>query len=212
MPSVQTSKPMLRLIRSDDLTGAEEQDLISYINWADGIHSSLGAVVNAIEQYGALGVAESSGNGTENAMIAALDRKVTYRRIHQVMLSVGDSARVLTRAYLLDRKPAYIDKAFGRLAGVVLGKVDDVEALADACRRQAMGSATPADRKAISELRIASQRAFNAATSAYAKALRAIPKQPPMVAATYLIRKSPAHVCRAGGSHQNHVCPCGQSL
>ncbi len=203
-----TGKPTLRLIHSDELTGVEEQDLIAYINFADGIRCNLGVAISAIENYGAMGI--GSGSDPEDAMVRAIDRKTTFRRSHQVMLAIADHARVLTNALLIAQFPAYVASVFGKLAGVVIWKSDDHEALSDLCKRFKMGSATKEDKARVGDMRVRAQEMYNRAVRAYATVLRALPERYVVKADAVQERRSPAHECREGGSVQTewHKCPC----
>lgn len=200
-----TSGPDLSLVHSEELSGTEQANLGEYINWADGIKSSHGAMVSAIEEYGAIGIGRSGGD-PEDGMIALIDRKTGFRRIHGVMMAIGQAhARTLTRAFLIDRKPQCMDQVFGRLSGVVLGLTDDLEALADACGRIAMGGASKADKQTVADLRVSSRRQYVAASKAYAVLIREVaPARVEPFGETS--RTSPPHVCRIGNAL--HHCPC----
>lgn len=200
--------PNLRLVHSDELTGVEEQDLVAYINFADGIRCNLGVAINSLEQYGAMGI--GSGSDPEDAMVRAIDRKTTFRRSHQVMLAIGEHARSLTNTYLIYRKPAGVESYFGKLAGLVLAKAADVEGLTLMCRRESMKTATKADKKALAELADAADKMYRLAARTYATVLRSLPSRQSFEPPEYQKRESPRHICREGGTHERHICPCDQ--
>lgn len=200
-------KPTLALVQSADLSPVQELDIIAYVNFDDGLSSVTGSMITMLEE-GMFGI-EFTGD-PEASLINSLDRVAKGRVVHRAMGLIGEHARTLTWAYLIQPMPAYVQAQFGRQAGIVLAKCHDVEALAQRCKKAALREKPDLDANAhaLMMLRIEAVRLYNTACRAYSH------EYPLVAAAVKASRIRPAleryavpHVCRKGSAI--HKCPCG---
>lgn len=196
----------LRLVHSDILSGQQEAEIIEYCNWQDGqfgLKSNLGDVAAMLRQ-GLFGITFSKD--PERQLIKILDMTHRHRVVHRAMLAIGPHARVLAAAYVIARKPAYLEKQFGRLSGVAISLAEDVEALAVACRRRALGhkDQEKRDRQLVADYRVESQRLYSRAVRAYQAALLAARAEVVPTAPRVIVQV--AHRCRIS---KVYPCPCG---
>jgi hypothetical protein len=199
----------LKLVVSNILSAVEEIELEAYVNFEEGLASSFGRIAERARD-GTLG--PGGGADPEDVFIRAIDLKTTNRRIHQVMLAIEPRhARTLTRAFLVERYPPYVKSQFGRLAGVVLGNVDDEERLALWCRKVALRHEGKEEARAeLGKLRIEALNDYNAAARAYSRVLRALPRQLKGPFGEAVQRRTAApHECRVSTVYP---CPCRGDL
>lgn len=196
----------LKLVHSSTLTPRQELELVDYVNWDDGafgLASKLGIMSEKMRD----GLYRSQTvSDPETYIIKALDGIRRHRQIHRAMTAIGQHSRTLTQAYLLGKRPIYVQNQFGRIAGLVLAIAPDVEELVNACHRLAMASKVKVkeDKKLIMDMRVKATRLYSGACRAFLAALEHEQKQ------SYSLpepaRPEPLeHVCRASTVYP---CPC----
>lgn len=196
----------LKLVQSCEIPPRLEQELIEYINFSEMLRSPLGAQA----ERSMLGLEREFCRDPETSIIRVLDKVGRYRRVHQLMASIGRHQRTLIRVYLVDRKPPYVENRFGKLSGIVLGLVDNVTVLSDRCRRSALKKASEEDKRALQRLHLKSTEMYVAACSAYLSALRSTQRQRDDGQTAHQVQfATPPHECRVS---MIYPCPCRGNL
>ncbi len=199
-------RPTLTLVV---LSSDQEAEILEYVNWDDGhcgLASNLGFVLDKARDGWADVQFEQD---PERFIIQILDKVHRHRRVHRVMLAVGHHSRTLSHAYTIGRKPVYLDKQFGKLAGVAASMVEDIGELADACRDIALKTATPDQSKLVARIKRDSAAAYYGACRAYvaARTLCGLgeyrgPKPSPAPSLPHVCRVSAVYPCPCGHAHE----------